>query len=313
MGPYRLLLLLAWTSLWPGIAAADAFSTDRTLRREPAYNVKPQYCLLLLGPEGKTRIWLVAAGEAFYADTNGDGDLTEPGKRVYSVGNYRSLVYIEPFTRFMWFPVPENERVYNVGDVFDGATRTWYHLTVQRLGKLETAVFEIVVDIRGEFRQIGQLSRFGDHPKDAPVLHFSGPLTLGLFTSQLVRGATPKYVDAWIGTKPPAGAKGEPTYLVLNDWIPSYIAPVARIDFPNRSAKGKAIRSSVRLARRAALVRFWGRTLVPEEAGPGKAKIKLTIPTWGGVAVPTFTTEIPLVDHLRHAASPDSTAQSLPK
>jgi hypothetical protein len=308
---HRLLLLLAWILLWPGIAAADGFSIDRTLRREPAYSARPQYCLLLLGPEGKTRIWLVAAGEAFYVDTNGDGDLTKPGKRVYSIGNYRSLVYIEPFTQFMWFPVPENERVYNVGDVFDGAT--WHHLTVNRLGKLKTAVFEIVVDIRGKFRQIGALPRFGDTPKEAPVLHFGGPLTLGLFTSQLVRGPTPNYVDAWIGTKPPAGAKGEPTYLVLNDWIPSYIAPIARMEFPNRTGEGNPIRSTVRLARREALVRSWARTLVPDGAGAGRAKIKLTIPNWNGPTVQPFATDIPLVDHFRHADSPDSTAQSLPK
>src|ERR1700694_5861760 len=139
MGPHRTLLLFAWTLLWPVIAAADTFSIDRTLRREPAYAVKPRYCLLLLGPEGKTRVWLVAAGEAFYADTNGDGDLTEAGKRVYSVGNYRSLVYLDPFTRFMWFPVPENERVYDVGDIFDRATRTWYRITGRRVGKRKTA------------------------------------------------------------------------------------------------------------------------------------------------------------------------------
>jgi hypothetical protein len=300
---HRPLLLLAWASLWPAIAAADSLSIDRTLRREPAYAVKPQYCLLLLGSEGKTRVWLVAAGEAFYADTNGDRDLTEPGKRVYSVGNYRSLVYLDPFTRFMFFPVPENERVYNVGDIFDRATRTWYHLTVRRLGKLKTAVFEIVVDIQGKFRQIGKLSRFGDQPHDAPVLHFSGPLTLGLFTSQLVRGPTPNHLDAWIGTQAPAGAKGEPTYLVLDDWIPSYISPIARIEFPNRTPDGKPIRSTVRLARRQGLVRFSGQVLVPDEAGPGKAKITLTIPGWNGGAVQPSTAEIPLVEPKRKGAA----------
>jgi hypothetical protein len=303
MGLHRLLLLFAWTLLWPAIAAADTFSIDRTLRREPAYAVKPHYCLLLLGPEGKIRVWLVAAGEAFYADTNGDRDLTEPGKRVYSVGNYRSLVYLDPFTRFMFFPVPENERVYDVGDLFDRATRTWYHLTVRRLGKLKTAVFEIVVDIRGQFRQIGKLSRFGDRPQDAPVLHFGGPSTLGLFTSQLVRGPTPNHVDAWIGTKAPAAAKGEPTYLVLDDWIPSYISPIARIEFPNRTPDGKPIRFSVRLARREGLVRFSGRVLVPDEAGPGNAKIRLTIPGWSGAAVQPSTAEIPLVESKRKGAA----------
>jgi hypothetical protein len=298
----RPLLVIAWTLLWPVIAAADTSPIDRTLRKEPAYAVKPHYCLVLIGPEGKTRVWLVAAGEAFYADTNGDGDLTEAGKRVYSVGNYHSLVYIDPFTKRMAFPVPENERVYDVGDIFDRATRTWHHLTVRRLGKLKTAVFEIVVEVRERFRQIGKLSRFGDRPQDAPVLHFSGPLTLGLFASQLLRGPTPNDVEAWVGTKTPAGAKGEPTYLVLDDWIPSSISPIARIEFPNRAPDGKPIRSGVRLARRKGLVRFSGRILVPDDAGPGNAKIRLAIPGWGGRAVQPSTVEIPLVEPKRNGA-----------
>jgi hypothetical protein len=292
---YRTLPLLAWVLLWPGIAAADTGSIDRTLGRQPAYGAKPQYCLLLFGPEGKTRVWLVAAGEAFYADIDGDGDLAQPAKRVYSVGNYRSLVYLDPCTRFMWFPVPENVRTYNVGDVFERATRTWYHLTVRRLGKLETAVFEIEVDERGEFRQLGKLSHFGDQPKDAPVLHFGGQLTIGLFTSQLIRGMGPNNVEGWIGTNKPGGAAGEPTYLVLDDWMPPYISPIASIELPNGTPGAKPIRDSIRLARREGLVRFSGRILVPDEAG-GKAKIRLTIPGWQGGTVQPSTVEIPIVE-----------------
>jgi hypothetical protein len=299
---YRTLALLASVLLWPAIATPDIGPIDRTLRRQPAYAAKPHYCLLLFGPEGKTRVWLVAAGEAFYADTNGDDDLTQPGKRVYSVGNYRSLVLLDPCTRFMWFPVPEHVRVYNVGDVFDRATRTWYHLTVHRLGKLETAVFRIVVDVRGQSRQLGELSRFGDHPKDAPVLHFSGPLTLGLFTSQLTRGGGPNDIGAWIGTKAPGGTEGEPTYLVLDDWIPPGLSPVALVEFPKGTPGAGPIRSAVRLARREGLVRFSGRIAVPGEAGQGKAKIRLTLPGWQGGVVQPSAVEIPLVEPRKSGA-----------
>jgi hypothetical protein len=184
----------------------------------------------------------------------------------------------------------------NVGDIFDRATRTWYHLTVYRLGKLDTAVFQIVVDSRGQFRQLGKLSRFGDRPKDAPVLHFSGPLTLGLLTSQFLRGAGPNSVEAWIGTNPPRGTQGEPTYLVLDDWIPPYRSPTAQVEFPDATPGSKPIGSSVRLARRERGVRFVGRILVPEQACKGKAKIRLTIPGWNTGAVQPSTSEIPLVD-----------------
>jgi hypothetical protein len=296
MRGHRALSLLAWAFFLPIVANGETLSIDRSLRHEPAYPAKPKYCLLLLGPEGKTRVWLVAAGEAFYADTNGSGDLTEPGKRVYSMGNYRELDFFDPFTTSVWFPVPENLRIYNVGDLFDRATRTWYHLTVHRLGKLKTADFEIVLDIRGQFRQIGKLARFGDKAQDAPVLHFSGPLTLGLFTSQLVRGGSLNSIEAWVGTSVPAGAKGEPTYLVLNDWIPSYISPIADIEFPGRIPGGKPIRTSVRLTERGGLVRFSGRIVVPEKTGPGKAKVTLTIPWRREGAPKPAAVDIPLVE-----------------
>ena len=113
-----MLLLLGWALLWPITATADSLPIDRTLRREPAYGAKPQYCLLLFGPERQTRVWLVAAGEAFYADTNGDGDLTQPGKRVYSVGNSRSFVPLDHSIGWMWFPVPEHVRIHHVGGAF---------------------------------------------------------------------------------------------------------------------------------------------------------------------------------------------------
>jgi hypothetical protein len=296
MRSLRTLPLLALVAIWPGFTAADTGSTlDRALRRQPAYVAKPQYCLLLFGPEGKTRVWLVAAGEAFYADTNGNGDLTQPGKRIFSQGNFRWPVYLDPSIEWMWFPVPENERVYNVGDVYEPATRTWYHLTVRRLGRLEKAIFEIEVDIRGQFRQLGLPSHFGETQKNAPVLHFGGPLTLGLFTSQLVRGAAPNNLEAWIGTDPCVGTKREPTYLVLDDWLPASVSPIASVEFPSRTAGGKPIRSSARLAAREGLVRFSGKILVPEEAGPGKAKIRLAIPGWKAGAVRPAAMEIPIV------------------
>src|SRR5438477_8264550 len=73
--------------------AADLAKADRTLRKEPAYRGKPQYCLLVFGPGARETAWLVldlvsepwdARGErdALYVDRDGSGDLTQPGKRV---------------------------------------------------------------------------------------------------------------------------------------------------------------------------------------------------------------------------------------
>src|SRR6516225_8420792 len=72
-------LTMGWTAQ---VGAADLSRIDRSLKKEPAYKFKPKYCLLVLGPKAETRIWLVLDGEVLYVDRNGNGDLTEPGKRV---------------------------------------------------------------------------------------------------------------------------------------------------------------------------------------------------------------------------------------
>src|SRR5262245_61047924 len=62
----------------------DLAQIDRTIAKEPKYQSKPKYCLLVFGPEAKTRVWLVFDADArlLYMDRNSNGDLTEKGKRV---------------------------------------------------------------------------------------------------------------------------------------------------------------------------------------------------------------------------------------
>src|SRR5581483_1394367 len=62
--------------------AVDLTTIERKLVREPAYRSKPRYCLLALGPEAKTRVWLVQDGDTLYVDRNGNGDLTEANEKV---------------------------------------------------------------------------------------------------------------------------------------------------------------------------------------------------------------------------------------
>src|SRR5262252_4031078 len=64
------------------VAATDLSKIDRTIGKEPTYESKPKYCLLVFGPEAKTRVWLVLDGDVLYVDRNGNGDLTEPNEKV---------------------------------------------------------------------------------------------------------------------------------------------------------------------------------------------------------------------------------------
>jgi hypothetical protein len=65
------------------VSAADLSKIDRRIRKEPAYATpSPVYALLVLGPEGRDRIWIVKDGNILYVDRTGNGDLTEPGKKL---------------------------------------------------------------------------------------------------------------------------------------------------------------------------------------------------------------------------------------
>src|SRR5262245_53818136 len=111
-------------------AATDLTKIDRTIAKEPAYQTKPKYCLLVFGPEARTRVWLVQDGNTLYIDRNGNGDLTESGEKVTwtrqicNAGNITSLdgkskyeVSLRKYPASVRLTVVESEaKRYMVGD-----------------------------------------------------------------------------------------------------------------------------------------------------------------------------------------------------
>jgi hypothetical protein len=63
-------------------AAVDFDKLDRHIARAPAYQSKPLYCLALIGPDARTRVWMVLDGERLFVDRNCNGDLTDDGPSV---------------------------------------------------------------------------------------------------------------------------------------------------------------------------------------------------------------------------------------
>jgi hypothetical protein len=71
-------------------ASVDFSKVDRTIKKLPKYVGEPLYALLLLGPEGKTRIWMALDKskesridyDILYIDRDGDGELGEEGERI---------------------------------------------------------------------------------------------------------------------------------------------------------------------------------------------------------------------------------------
>jgi hypothetical protein len=155
-------LLLASGAAVPAVAG-DLSRIDRTIAKEPAYKGKPKYCLLVFGPEAKTRVWLVRDGDVLYADRNGNGDLTEKGEKV--VGQ-------------------ESNDFYVVGDVTESGRGTKHKaLSVRRQKDGRMVVSQMT---EGKYAQRSGRVTFAGQPQEAPVLHFNGPVSIRFVSAELV-------------------------------------------------------------------------------------------------------------------------------
>ena len=233
--------------------AADLSRVDRSLRKEPAYQSQPKYCLLVFGKEARHRVWLVLDGDALYVDRNGDGDLTEEGKRIAG-----------PAFRPGDNPFCSRERSVQAGAVSVGGL-THTDLVVSQMEYRRTmpgwqeemdavwrqvpggVVYEVSVnldpkcyDLFGDAvgRHIKHLAfvdrngwlAFADRPQDAPVVHFGGPLALHARRGEkLRRGPDPGELNLWLGTP----GRGPGTFAVMwYDLVPPDAHPVAEVRFP---------------------------------------------------------------------------------
>jgi hypothetical protein len=230
-------------------AAADLTKVDRTVVREPAYQSKPKYCLLVFGPEARTRVWIVQDGATLYVDRNGNGDLTEAGEKVAAKANRRT--------------VPE-EGVYDfeAGEIADGAfVHKGLRCSIFKIDHLadddervkallandpKARGFMVDCDLEipglkgagigGRVEQ-GTTNRdlqgplqFADRPKDAPVIHFGGPLQIGLLELPKLVIGRKKEVIVTVGT--PGVGPGTTAVVSFDELIPKDVYPRVEAFFP---------------------------------------------------------------------------------
>jgi len=194
----------------------DLSKIDRAIAKEPTFRTKnPKYCLLAYGPEATTRIWLVLDGDALYVDRNGNGDLTEEGKKVTFIRNRKpdTVSRIEA-GKITAKGVPENTCVrLALGDESTSITSSSEGGFWQCAGD----------DLRG-----GLL--FGDKPQTAPIVHFYGPLVLQPGRQHtLARTGEPTQFWTHLGTQ----GLGAGTF-AWNGYekVPKDVHPVAEFEFP---------------------------------------------------------------------------------
>jgi len=229
-----LFLSLGTVTCWSAVTpAADLAKIDRAIAKEPVYKTEPKYCLLVFGPEAKTRVWLVVDGDVLYVDRNGNGDLTETGKQVRVVKPKNGA-----YPRF------------EAGDILEAETKIKH--TGLTLMKVDKAMH---LEIRAEGKRLqiaytdaGGVLQFADQAKSAPIVHINGPLTMGFVMPQLwTRGKEALNFQVAIGTP----GLGNGTFACMGyQEVPNNAHPLVKIDFPAGTGGMAQVRTQFRLTHR---------------------------------------------------------------
>jgi hypothetical protein len=232
MTAYRRWLLAAFGLLFlgEGAHATDLSKIDRTIKKEPAYQNKPGYCLLVFGPQAKTRVWLVKDGNTLYLDRTGDGDLTAPGVRL------------------------EGKPGESPGTITDRDGKTKYVIrqcNLTPIGDKDRKDFcHISIDVDGAYRQYS-FAGFADRPQDAPVVHFNGPLTVEVAQEVLLaRGEKGTDFNVYLVTRGHGERLGSTVLLDYNLGVPGDAYPVVEIEFPSKEPGGKPVTAKYTLKER---------------------------------------------------------------
>jgi hypothetical protein len=238
-------MLLALSSA--ATAAVDLTNIERRIARELAYRSKPKYCLLVLGPEAKTRIWLVQDGDTLYVDRNGNGDLTEPDEKVaaeksedaeegvytFKAGDLRDGSRLHKALTLSVMKLDhlaEREDAVKTLLKKDSKARGYYlFLQVEMPGRKGTGIGGRVQQRSSIVDATGVL-QFAERPQDAPILHFGGPWQVKLSGKQQL--TIDRETDMTLGVGSPGVGAAAFTWIDYENVIPTDKYPTVDIVYP---------------------------------------------------------------------------------
>jgi hypothetical protein len=256
-----LTVLVGWLS--PSFAA-DLAKVDRTLHKQPQYTGKPGYCLLLFGPGGGHRVWLVHDGDRLYVDKNGNGDLTEPGERIAAEKGAEGLAfYVGTIRAGRLEHRNVTVRLSRLADWGPDVTSLPVSRAALRKNKdvaLVTVSAEVEVPglhgsgdggrlaIGARFDSDGPLL-FADSPAEAPVVHLGGPLHL---RTEAARPTLYRNVvhDLMLTVGTPGVGPGTFAQVGYDTLIPKQAIVVVEGEFASKQAGAPPIRERFELKER---------------------------------------------------------------
>jgi len=233
---------------------SDAVPSPPT--KEPTYANAPQYLLLHFGMKVETRIWLVLDGERLFVDRNGDGDLTQSNEVVkgtkaddrltFEIGEIREKDRVHRDLKLSIF-VPHK-------DSGLGRFPHWRSLKAKDPNAKMVSV-EAQIDRRGlpgysepthkdakrtwsqdASNDIFGCLQFASSPREASIVQFNGPLSLGLQMPYLddgtyVAGATTE-LESGIGC---CGRGAGSFAFIAYDPVPKTAHPSVEVKWPGDS------------------------------------------------------------------------------
>jgi len=249
----RLLAALACIFLCTApLSAADLTLIGRKITKEPAYKSKPKYCLLAFGPEARTRVWLVQDGNTLYVDRNGNGDLTEPGKKVaakedksYDANEYGlsfeagelklggkahkhltvSFPRLKPYTS-----LKDNPYIREALKADAQASAARISVEVESARLKGNGIGGRLIQMAGFYDPTGIL-QFADKPADAPIIHFDGAWHI-TFYGELPTLRLGRDNDLVLVVGTPGLGGGTFAMLGYDKAIPDGLYPKAEVRFP---------------------------------------------------------------------------------
>jgi hypothetical protein len=257
-------------------AGIDPSKIDRVIQKEPAYQAKPRYCLLVFGPEAKTRVWLALDGDTLYFDRNADGDLTAADEQV-AVPAFKPTSASDPFR--------EAAREIVLGDIGDGDqvhTKLTFGQSKYRkkIGKVDfpdkadewqgyqdelhrqtgdgvTCFISVDIQTPGREKPLnwfawlddgGHLALAGSREK-APVIHFGGPLTMLSNPGNKIRRDPGPLDDFTVHVGSAGSGPGSFAYMTY-DPVPRDVFPVLEVEYPAKDPGGPPVRERYELKER---------------------------------------------------------------
>ncbi len=244
--------LVVSTSLAPA-AQRDLTKLERSIAAEPVYeSASPRYCLIVFGPEMKTRVWLVHDGSSLYVDRNANGDLTEAGEKVVAEGD--SSDRDEGTYSFEAGEIVDGNLIHkdltlsviNIDHLKDRDSQAKLLLT--KNPKVRAYLLQLDaqmpalkgVGIEGRvphivLRDVEGWLVFADKPQDAPIIHIGGPWQITFYSPQgLTIG---RELDLVLSFGTPGVGAGSTAFVGYEGVVPPDAFPTVEIAYP--AAKGK--------------------------------------------------------------------------